>query len=107
MLLLDHEPRLAAMDAVVVLHGRLRPPKSGGLFFSLSEKCWWCACCGASSPHVSSLCVGRTIFPIPRLAPFGGRWDTRFILAFSDAKHPARGKCANSTASCSLPGRWP
>src|SRR6516225_12228012 len=25
-------------------------------------------------------CVGRTIFPIPRLAPFVGRWDTRFIL---------------------------
>src|SRR6516162_11209776 len=34
-------------------------------------------------------CVGRTIFPIPRLAPFVGRWDTRFILAFSGAKHPA------------------
>ena len=39
--------------------------------------------------QVSSPCVGRTIFPIPRLAPFVGRWDTRFILAFSGAKHPA------------------
>ena len=42
-----------------------------------------------SPPHVSSLCVGRTIFAIPRLAPFGGRRDTRFILAFMGDKHPA------------------
>src|SRR6516165_2285902 len=42
-----------------------------------------------SPPHISSLCVGRTIFPISRLTPFGGRRDTRFILAFMDDKHPA------------------
>src|SRR6516165_386134 len=42
-----------------------------------------------SPPHVSSLCVRRTIFAIPRLAPFGGRRDTRFILAFLGDTHPA------------------
>src|SRR5215831_3285965 len=76
------------MDAVVVLHGRLRPPNSGGLFFSLVRSAGG-ARVVAHPLHVSSPCVGRTIFPIPRLAPFGARWDTRFILAFSDAKHSA------------------
>ena len=42
-----------------------------------------------SPPHVSSLCVGRTIFAIPRIATFGGRRDTRFILAYMGNKHPA------------------
>jgi hypothetical protein len=52
---LDYAPRLAAMDAVVFLHGKLRPPNSGGLFFSLVRS--------AGGARVVAL-------PIPRLAPF-------------------------------------
>src|SRR5215469_3617187 len=44
--------------------------------------------CVVAHPHLSSP-YGRTIFPIPRLAPLGRRRDTRFILAFLGDKHPA------------------
>jgi len=40
-------------------------------------------------PHLSSLCVGRTISLLCSLGPFGGRRDTRFIRALLGEKHPA------------------
>src|SRR6516162_4027432 len=78
-------------------------------FFTLSEKCWWCVCCGASPPHVSSPLCRKNHLSYTSSRPFwwssGYSVYSRFLGRYAPGHRG--GKCAtNSTASCSLPGRW-
>jgi len=91
----------------------LRAPNSehvrGGLFFSLSENCWWCVCCGAS-PSAPIIAVWKNHLSYTSSRPFW--WSSGYSVysrlhgRYAPGHHG--GKCAtNSTASCSLPGQWP